>query len=72
VASKIDFWLLPIVVLSGLIFGGFIWIMTLAANEEICFDRWPWWGPPENPTSTCTGHWYADKHPGEFPWTMPK
>jgi hypothetical protein len=64
VASKIDFWLLPVVVLSGLIFAGFIWIMTLAANEEICFDRWPWWGPPENPGvyTDCTGHYYERHH----------
>jgi hypothetical protein len=49
-----------------------LWIMHLDMEEYICFDRHPWWGPPENPTSECSGLWYADKHPGEFPWTMPQ
>jgi hypothetical protein len=32
--------------------------MHLGMDEYICFDRSPWWGPPEDPTSECTGHWY--------------
>ncbi len=62
-------WLLPVVVAFGLIsfgliLGGFIWLMGLAVNEEICFDRWPWWGPPENPDvyTSCSGHYYERHH----------
>jgi hypothetical protein len=51
---------------------GFLWIVKLGMEENICFDRHPWWGPPEDPTSECSGLWYADKHPGEYPWTMPR
>jgi hypothetical protein len=50
----------------------FFWVMNLGLGEEICFDRHPWWGPPEDPDSTCSGLWYADKHPGEYPWTLPR
>jgi hypothetical protein len=38
-----------------------------AAGEDICFDRSPWWGPPEDPTSTCAGHWYEARHHAPFP-----
>ena len=51
---------------------GFLWIMYLGTEEFICFDRFPWWGPPEDPNSSCSGLWWARDHPGEFPWTMPK
>ena len=51
---------------------GFLWIVNQGLEENICFDRHPWWGPPEDPTSECSGLWYADKHPGEYPWTMPR
>jgi hypothetical protein len=37
-------------------------ILGLATDEQICLDRWPWWGPPENPDSTCTGHIYERRH----------
>jgi hypothetical protein len=37
----------------------------------LCFDRSPWWGPPEDPTSECSGLWYAEKHPGAYPWNLP-
>jgi hypothetical protein len=32
--------------------------LWLDAGEEICLDRWPWWGPPENADvySACSGH----------------
>jgi hypothetical protein len=64
VSPKIHLWLLPIVITFGLILGGFIWIMGLAADEQICFDRWPWWRPPENPDvyTTCSGHYYERHH----------
>ena len=57
---------------AALMLVGFLYLMHLGMEEYICFDRHPWSGPPENPTSECSGLWYADKHPGEFPWTMPK
>jgi hypothetical protein len=38
--------------LAVLIFIGFLWIIYLGLGEDICFDRHPWWGPPEDPTST--------------------
>jgi hypothetical protein len=46
--------ILPLLLIG---FGGYLY---LAAGEEICLDRWPWWGPPENPDvySTCSGHVY--------------
>ena len=40
--------------------------MGLAVNEEICFDRWPWWGPPEDPNvyTSCSGHIYERRQAG--------
>ena len=60
------------ITLAALMLIGFLWIVNLGMEENICFDRHPWWGPPEDPTSECSGLWYADKHPGEYPWTMPR
>ena len=37
-------------------------ILGLAADEQICLDRSPWWGLPENPDSTCSGHVYERRH----------
>jgi hypothetical protein len=32
-------------------------IMWLAAGEELCLDRKPWWGPPTSTSDPdCTGH----------------
>jgi hypothetical protein len=69
VTPKARVWRLPIAITLGiitfvLIFGGFIWVMGLAVSEEICFDRWPWWGPPENPDvyTSCSGHYYERHH----------
>jgi hypothetical protein len=58
--------------LAALMLIGFLWIVNQGLEENICFDRLPWWGPPEDPTSECSGLWYADKHPGEYPWTLPR
>jgi hypothetical protein len=60
------------ITLAALMLIGFLWIVNLGLEEDICFDRHPWWGPPEDPTSECSGLWYADKHPGEYPWTLPR
>lgn len=65
---------------TGLTFGivacialiGFIIVMGMITGEYWCDDRWPWWGPPTDPSSTCSGHSWASRHPGDYPWTMPK
>jgi len=32
-------------------------ILWLGMNEEFCFDRSPWWGPPDsNSSPDCSGH----------------
>jgi hypothetical protein len=51
---------------------GFIVLMGMFMGEYWCEDRSPWWGPPEDPNSTCGGLSWARDHPGEFPETMPK
>jgi hypothetical protein len=51
----------------ALVILGFVVVMYLAADEQICFDRSPWWGPPEDPNSTCAGHWYESRHHAPFP-----
>lgn len=44
-----------------------VFIVGMLTGEYWCEDRSPWWGPPTDPNSTCSGHsWEAD-HPGEFP-----
>jgi hypothetical protein len=53
VTTMIRPWLLPVIAFVVLM--GFAWIVVLAINEEICFDRRPWWGPPENPNVDGTG-----------------
>lgn len=65
-ASQIRFWPLPIVITFGLTLG-FHLIMTLAVDEQICFDRWPWWGPRRIQTlsrvalGTITSHITSDR-----------
>jgi hypothetical protein len=51
---------------------GFFVVMGLLTSEYWCDDRWPWWGPPTDPNSSCSGHFWASRHPGDYPWTMPK
>ena len=51
---------------------GFVIVMGMLTSEYWCSDRWPWWGPPQDPNSDCTGHWWASNHPDDYPWTMPK
>jgi hypothetical protein len=53
-------WLIALMIIFLLLLIGFIVFLGLAAGEEICLDRWPWWGPPENPDvySSCSGHIY--------------
>jgi hypothetical protein len=55
---------------SGLIFTlclmAFVTVMWLAAGEDICLDRKPWWGPPKDPNvyTTCSGHIYERRQAG--------
>jgi hypothetical protein len=60
------------ITLAALMLIEFLWIVNQGLEENICFDRLPWWGPPMDPTSECSGLWWAERHPGEFPWTLPR
>jgi hypothetical protein len=72
VTKTLQGWVIALSITFAFVFIAFLWVMHLAMEEYICFDRSPWWGPPEDPTSECSGLWYSDKHPGEFPWTLPR
>ena len=60
---------LGIVVFTALV--SILVVMGMLTGENWCGDRWPWWGPPEDPSSTCSGHW-ASRHPGDYPWQLRK
>jgi hypothetical protein len=62
VTTKIRPWLLPVIAFVVLM--SFAWIVVLAINEEICFDRRPWWGPPNDPNvyTSCSGHFFERHH----------
>ena len=47
-------------------------VLGMFADEYWCADRWPWWGPPRNPDSTCSGHAWANEHPDDYPWNLPR
>jgi hypothetical protein len=51
---------------------GFLFALQRFSDEYWCLDRIPWWGPPIDPTSECSGFAWTEDHPGEFPWTLPK
>ena len=55
-------------VLTLAIFTAFT-IMWLAADEDICLDRSPWWGPPNDPNvyTTCSGHMW-ERHEAGYGW----
>ena len=73
VTTELRVWLTAALVVFALLAAtGFIIFVGMFTGEYWCADRSPWWGPPDDPTSECSGLWYADKHPGEFPWTMPR
>ena len=43
-------------------------VLVMASWEEICFDRWPWWGPPESGThSNCAGH-ISERREAGYGW----
>lgn len=50
---------------------GFIVVMGMLTSEYWCEDRRPWWGPPKDPNSTCSGHSWASRHPDDYPWKLP-
>jgi hypothetical protein len=72
VTGKLYIWLTAAFIGLVLALVGFIIIVGMFTGEYLCEDRHPWWGPPEDPNSTCSGHWYESRHPGEFPWTLPQ
>ena len=43
------------------------WVLMMGMNEEICFDRSPWWGPPEGGYTTCAGHMW-ERHEAGYGW----
>jgi hypothetical protein len=47
-------------------------VLPLAMEEEICLDRWPVWGPPEDPeiNNGCSGHMW-ERHEAGYPWFGP-
>jgi hypothetical protein len=73
VTTKFRVWLTAaFIALAQALVVGFIIFMGMFTGESWCEDRDPWWGPPTDPNSTCSGHWYESRHPGEFPWTLPR
>jgi hypothetical protein len=73
VATEFRVWLTAILVVLALVAVlGFIGVIGMFTGEYWCTDRSPWWGPPEDPNSTCAGLSWARDHPGEFPETLPK
>ena len=52
-----------------LAFVAFITVMWLVAGEEICLDRKPWWGPPNDPNvyTSCSGHIY-ERRQAAYGW----
>ena len=72
VTTELRVWLTAAFVVFAQALVGFIIFMGMFLGEYWCEDRSPWWGPPEAPNSTCSGLLWAERHPGEYPWTMPK
>jgi hypothetical protein len=67
VTKKLRIWLISIFVAIAVPLVGVIGVAYMINGEEICLDRHPWWGPPEDPTSTCAGHFYESTHHVPFP-----
>ena len=44
-------------------------VMRLGMEEYLCFDRSPWWGPPNDPNvyTTCSGHMW-ELHEAGYGW----
>jgi hypothetical protein len=73
VTNTLRNWIIALSIMLGcLMLIGYVWTVEQGLEERICFDRTPWWGAPEDPDSECSGLWWAGKHPGEYPWTLPQ
>lgn len=60
----------PIVLaLLALMLVGLFIFVGMFTGEYWCEDRSPWWGPPTDPNSECSGLSWSAKHPGEYPWS---
>jgi hypothetical protein len=52
---------------------GYLFVLgERVSGEYWCLDRIPWWGPPTDPNSECSGFAWTKDHPGELPWTLPR
>ena len=51
---------------------GYLFVWERFLDETWCMDRVPWWGPPTDPNSECTGFAWTEDHYGEYPWTLPR
>jgi hypothetical protein len=59
------------IVVPILAVGAMITVVLLGTSEELCFDRRPWWGPPESGTNEeCSGHMYQ-RHEAGYGWLGP-
>jgi hypothetical protein len=58
------FWPFAVLIIFALTFIGFVVFEFMVAGEEICLDRHPWWGAPNDPNvyTSCSGHWYERHH----------
>jgi hypothetical protein len=61
--TRIRVWLVAILAALTLTLVGVITVFVLDAGEYICLDRRPWWGPPEDPNTSCAGYIYLARHP---------
>ena len=60
------------ITVAALMLVGFLAVLDNFTGEYWCMDRFPWWGPPTDPNSECSGLSWSTKHPGEYPWTLPR
>ena len=61
--TRIRVWLVAIFALLTLALVGFIVVVGLFTGEYLCEERSPWWGPPEDPNTSCAGYIYLARHP---------
>jgi hypothetical protein len=64
VTKRFRIWLISIFVALAVPLVGVIFVGYMVNGEEICLDRHPWWGPPNDPNvyTSCSGHWYERHH----------
>lgn len=72
VTTKLYNWITAGIVAFVLALVGFIVFIGMFTGEYWCEDRSPWWGPPTDPNSECSGLSWSSRHPGEYPWTLPR